>query len=203
MEGYTICAVFLMVVLVSFLGFVVENVWLSLTKGYIDNRGMNLPFLLGYGLAILFICFIFGTPENPASWMGDNLFGRKAYVEYFIGVFLVVSIGEIVLGTVVEKVCGFYYWDYTRLPMHITRYTSVPTSTMFTIIITFFMGKCFVPLMEKLSRVESGGVMAFTLLIMMILVVDYFVSFWYMVKNGKINVKWKVYVRKGLEESYK
>lgn len=203
MNEYTIYAVFMMIVLVSFLGFVVENVWLAFTKGYVDNRSMNLPFLLGYGLALMLMYFLFGTPENPARWLGNNLSGEKAYVEYFICTFLLVSVGEILLGTVVERVCGFYYWDYSRLPMHITRYTSVPTSTMFAIIITFFMGKCFTPLMEKMSRVESGGIMAFSILLMLVLMVDYLAGFGYMIKNQKTYEKWKVYVRKGLEESYK
>lgn len=41
---YAIATYILMAVLVSFLGFVVEDGWLALTKGYIDNRNMHLPF---------------------------------------------------------------------------------------------------------------------------------------------------------------
>lgn len=203
MKEYTIYAVFLMIGLVSFLGFVVENVWLSLTKGYMDNRGMNLPFLLGYGLAILFIYVVLGTPENPAAWMGRSVSGQKAYLEYYIGAFLIVSVGEIILGKLVEKVCGFYYWDYSRLPMHITRYTSVPTSGMFAFIITFFMGKFFTPVMEHFNRIENAGAMAFSILFVIVLIVDYLFGFGYMVKNGKIYEKYKVWLRKDLEESYK
>lgn len=195
MGDYTIYAVFYMVVLVSFLGFIVENVWLSLTKGYVDNRGMNLPFLLGYGLAILLMYSLLGTPKQPACWLGNAVSGKKAYMEYFVCVFLMVSVGEILLGTLVEKVCGFYYWDYSRLPMHVTRYTSVPTSIMFTLIIVFFMGKVFTPLMEKLSHMQSGGFMAFIILFMIVLVVDYLCSFWYMIKHGAICEKYRIRVR--------
>lgn len=50
---YAIATYILMAVLVSFLGFVVEDGWLALTKGYIDNRNMHLPFLFGYGIAMV------------------------------------------------------------------------------------------------------------------------------------------------------
>ncbi|MGN1204253.1 MAG: hypothetical protein ACI4SA_04260, partial [Lachnospiraceae bacterium] len=67
-----------------------------------------------------------------------------------------VSVGEILLGTIVEKTCHFYYWDYSVIPLHITRYTSIPTSMGFALIITTFMDKCFVPLMNHLAAIETG-----------------------------------------------
>lgn len=48
---YTYYQLGIMAAVVSFLGFVVENIWLAMTKGYINNRNMNAPFLQGYGLA--------------------------------------------------------------------------------------------------------------------------------------------------------
>lgn len=35
------------------------------------------------------------------------------FIIYFVLVTLAVSVGEIILGTLVEKVCHFYWWDYT------------------------------------------------------------------------------------------
>jgi hypothetical protein len=58
---YTYYQLGIMAAVVSFLGFVVENIWLAMTKGYINNRNMNAPFLLGYGLLILFMYAVFGT----------------------------------------------------------------------------------------------------------------------------------------------
>ena len=54
----------MMFIFVSFFGFVLENIWLAITKGYIDNRNMNLPFLFGYGLVIIGFYTLIGTPEN-------------------------------------------------------------------------------------------------------------------------------------------
>lgn len=52
------------IVVASFLGFIVENVWVGIRYGYIDNRGMILSGLLGYGLAIIGVFYILGTPNH-------------------------------------------------------------------------------------------------------------------------------------------
>ena len=46
---YSISAYAVMLTLVSFLGFLIENTWIVLTEGFVDNRNMNAPFLIGYG----------------------------------------------------------------------------------------------------------------------------------------------------------
>ena len=44
----SICALCMNIAFISFLGFCVENLWLAITKGYMDNRNMLFPFLFGY-----------------------------------------------------------------------------------------------------------------------------------------------------------
>lgn len=140
---YTLDEMLTLIVIVSFLGFCLENVWLALRKGYIDNRNMHLPFLLGYGLAVSGGYLVFGLPD------------AEHLERYWITAFIAVSVGEILLGTATEHFCGYIYWDYSSIPMHITRYTSVPTSFAFACIITLFMGKCFTPLMLWISMLPS------------------------------------------------
>ena len=154
---YNILDLGIMVAIISFLGFVVENVWLAITKGYMNNRNMNAPFLLGYGLVVLFLYFVLGTPANPVKWgLLRKTYSKKIqYIVYFLCSFVVVCIGEIILGTIVEWLCGFEYWNYSNIPMHITKYTSIPTSTGFATMITFFMGECFTPLMNWITRLHS------------------------------------------------
>ena len=61
---YDIYSWIIMIAVISFLGFILENVWLAFTKGFIDNRNMGAPFLLGYGLFVVAIYFVIGTPQN-------------------------------------------------------------------------------------------------------------------------------------------
>ena len=61
---YSVYELFVMTALISFLGFDLENIWLLFTKGFMDNRSMHLPFLFGYGLLVMGMYCIFGTPQH-------------------------------------------------------------------------------------------------------------------------------------------
>lgn len=65
---YSIFELGIMAALISFLGFIVENVWLAATKGYINNRNMNAPFLLGYGLLVISLFFCGGFRWGNPAW---------------------------------------------------------------------------------------------------------------------------------------
>ena len=133
-------ALILVIVVVSFLGFCVENVFISFSHGFVDNRNMVLPFLFGYGLSILAYYHLFGTPDNPLYFSKEFSFpcSNLATIYCFIVAFLGVSIGEIILGYLTEWSVGIIWWNYSAIPLHITRYTSVPTSFCFAL--TFFKG---------------------------------------------------------------
>ena len=134
---YDIYSLGIMVAVISFLGFSLENLWLSLTKGFIDNRNMNAPFLMGYGLLVVGMYLLLGTPENMAlaeMVPVDRSKGEKFFV-YFLCAFAVVTVGELILGHLMEKICGIQYWNYNWIPLHITQYTSIPTSIGFAAII--------------------------------------------------------------------
>lgn len=132
---YTASAYLLTITIISFLGYCVENIWLALTQQYIDNRNMFFPFLLGYGLTVVGIYLIFGTPKK---WLKKRTASKAlVYLAYFALMIVIVSIGEIILGKAVEYFCGFAYWNYEKVPFHFTKYTSVPTSMGFAGIIEF------------------------------------------------------------------
>lgn len=190
---YNIYQLGIMAAVVSFLGFVVENIWLAMTKGYINNRNMNAPFLLGYGLLMLFMYFTFGTPYELRGFQKVKSKIIK-YILYFLCAFIVVCIGEIVLGVVVEHLCRIEYWNYSNIPLHITKYTSIPTSTAFAMMITVFMGKIFPVLMELITRVNAQWIKVICIVLWAIMLFDFIVSFWYMIKGKKFYLKWKIYL---------
>lgn len=184
MDIYTVCIWAAVVVVCSFIGFVIENAWIGIRYGFFDNRNMNLPFLLGYGLAVVIFYLVLGLPEE-----GTDL-------RYFAEVFVLVSLGEILLGMTVEKICGIYYWDYSALPLHLTRYTSMFTSIGFAYIITLFMRNCLPRIMNFFEGCLSLEFGSFSLVSFVVLVVDFFVSFGYMKKHRDFYRKWKVSFRK-------
>lgn len=194
MKTVELMALFMIAAVVSFLGFVVENIWLAATKGYMDNRSMCFPFLMGYGMAILLIYFIFGLPKK-IWFLGRTLFIQSKIAKlvlYFVGVMLCICVGEILLGKLVEKVCHFCWWNYSTLPMHITQYTSIPTSSMFSILITIFMHAFFEPLFAYFM---SWNVRTLTLtasLLGGVMLVDYLYNALLMYKKRGMTQRWRI-----------
>ncbi len=187
-------ALLYIVVIVSFLGFWVENIWLSIYLGFMDNRNMRLPALLGYGLGVVAIIAMFGTPQQPRFFkLPINLsspFLRTAV--FYLFACLSVMIGEIALGTLVEKICGVIWWEYTSLPLNITKYTCVPTTLAFGALITFFMGHLFPPVYRFFCRNQSNVLTVAAWVLLAILVVDWFFSILQMYQTGDFVNVWRI-----------
>lgn len=188
---YSIYALGIMSAVISFLGFLLENAWLACTKGYIDNRNMSLPFLYGYGMAVISIYAFFGTPQDMIL-LGRIPIENHSVLIYFAVVFFAVSVGEIALGTAVEKLCGFEYWNYSRLPLHVTKYTSVFTSLGFAAIITLFMRYAFSPVMNLIQGVNTNIGMAVSLAVTVIMSLDFIKSFAVMHRKHALNERWRL-----------
>ncbi len=180
-----------MVILVlSFIGFLVENIWLAFTKGFMDNRNMTLPFLLGYGLLVVGMYFFLGTPED-VRLLGHRLNGNNVMIYYLLSA-VIVSIGEIALGTLVEHFLGFEYWNYEWIPLHITKYTSVPTSLGFAAIITLFMEHVFPVVMEFARTSYSEYLSGICGVLLIMCTIDMISSYVKMYRGGGKNVLWRV-----------
>lgn len=194
----------IMMAVIAFLGYITENIWLAITKGFIDNRNMNAPFLLGYGVMVLAIYFLFGMPQNLADWgiMRYIPDGAVSYLFYYIFSFVLVSVGEILLGTLVEKICGIEYWNYEWIPLHLTKYTSLPTSIMFAGIITFFVSNLFEPIMESLLRMDPQCIKVISIALTTLMVSDFLASFCKMYQKRDFNTIWKYELRHTQKEDH-
>ncbi len=179
------------------MGFMLENLWLAITKGYIDNRNMHLPFLLGYGLLVTAFGLCFGTPDNIAVFgIRTNISGIASWFFYFAVAFIIICVGEHILGTLVEKICGVEYWNYSWLPLRFSKYTTVPTSIGFALILTLFMGYAVRPLWAFFTRIDENTAFYAGAVILFILLADFAASFGYMKKNKSLNHKWRLVLRK-------
>lgn len=179
----------IMVAVISFLGYNLENMWLAVTKGFIDNRNMSFPFLLGYGLFVVGLYLIAGTPKSPGLVLSEQYSNKRSM--YFFMSMLIISVGEIILGFTVEKIFGFEYWNYTDLPLHITKYTSIPTSIGFSFLLTLFMDKLFEPLMTRIDNIPRGAARIIGIVLAIIMLVDFIASFANMYITRSVNIKWK------------
>lgn len=195
-------ALILIAVIVSFLGFCVENFFISYSHGFIDNRNMILPFLFGYGLSILAYHSLFGTPNNPLFFGKEVVIARSssALIYCFSIAFLGVSIGEVILGTLTEKLCGIIWWDYSAIPLHLTRYTSVPTSMGFAFLITVFMKYFFEPLLKYFSGLNHTSLSIIALSLAALLSLDMINSAVYMFRHHETLKLWRLDFEMPLKE---
>ena len=184
----------IMVIIISFIGFCIENFYMLFKNSVIDNRNMYLPFLLGYGLFAVAIYYMIGTPKKVFNKYELRI--PKNYLMYIFICFILVSVGEIVLGIFVEKTGNFYYWDYTNIPMHFTRYTSVPTSIGFSLAITLFMGYIYIPLVNKIKKSAKYIPTFLVVCVFIVLVIDLNISFKNMYLNNGKNSVWSISIKK-------
>ena len=180
----------IMVMIISFLGFIVEELWMIFRYSTIDNRNMFFPFLLGYGLFVVSLYYVVGLPKKIFN---KYKFDKPTNILVYIMIcFILVSIGEILLGFFVEKTGHFYYWNYSSIPLHFTRYTSVPTSLGFALIITLFMNYAYTPLLKTIRKNDKKISVFLIILIMGILIMDFNVSFKNMYNNNGKNDVWSI-----------
>lgn len=197
---YDIYELNIMMALASFFGFLIENCWLAVKRGYIDNRNMNLPFLFGYGLGILFLYIFIGTPEKLRISEVFHIYPsrRNSYIFYFLVSAVLVSVGELLLGNFVEHVFGFEYWNYTEIPLHITKYTSVPTSMGFGAVITLWMGCGFEGILARVHATSEVVVKMMGIVLPVVIVTDFIACFDVMYQKRSLNTKWVKVVNRRL-----
>ena len=179
-----------MIIIVSFLGYCFEDFWMLIRYSNLDNRNMYLPFLLGYGVFIVLIYYIIGTPNKIF-----NKYEKKKpfnYLLYILVAFLLVSVSELTLGVSVERTLHFSYWDYSKIPLHFTKYVSIPTSIGFALVLTLFMSYLFEPLKNKISDFSKKIPKLLLILVISVMTLDLIVSFKVMNANDGRNIVWQI-----------
>ncbi len=194
LRNKSVLALIMIMATISFLGFAVENIWLSVTKGFIDNRNMLFPFLIGYGFAIIGLYWLFGTPMD-IHFLRKKIELKNVRLQilvYFLLVMVYVSVGEILLGKLVEVTCEFEWWDYSRIPLHITQYTSIPTSMGFAAMIVLFMAKFFEPLYAWFMTWDDKVLRVTAITLFALMMGDFIHSAYLMYTTKSMQRRWKI-----------
>ena len=194
-------ALILVVITVSFFGFCIENIFMSFRWGHMDNRNYILPFILGYGLTVLGLYSLFGTPTSPQFFTQTLVFKNEFFknIYYFAVAFFLVSIGEIALGQLTEWTCGIVWWNYSTIPLHFTKYTSIPTSLGFAFLITAFMKYGFTPLWNLFSTIKHSILIVVSITLLVVISLDTLNSTIYMFSHHSMLNLWRIEFKKPLK----
>lgn len=181
---YDISHLWLASLVYAHIGYWVENLFRLASKGILDSRNQILPFLFCYSIAMWALYFALGTPKKARAFnirlftKDDKKTQLLSQLYYFTVVFLFVFFGEIIVGTMFEQISGIQLWNYSGIPLHITQYTSIPTTTALSLGVVFLMEYFFTPLMSRIITIPYhkvlkldyilGGAIVLDWLIMMI-----------------------------------
>lgn len=189
-KKHQIISIFAVIVVASFIGFVIENTFLAVKFGYVDNRGMVFPFLFGYGAAIVGIYLIFGLPSDPLFFGHPLKNTKNKDLKYILAIMISVCVGEASLGYLVEYTTGMQWWSYNDIPFHIGQYTSIPTSVGFALIIYLFMKNAYTPICEFAVKMEAHHHAKIIIVLLIIIIIDFFFSMNYVAKHGYMIEVW-------------
>lgn len=162
---YDISHLWLASLVYAHIGYWVENLFRLVSKGILDSRNQLFPFLFCYSIAMWALYFALGTPKKARAFnirlftKDDKKTQLLSQLYYFTVVFLFVFFGEIVVGSMFEKISGIQLWNYSGIPLHFTQYTSIPTTTALSAGVLLLMEYFFTPLMKKIQTIEYSTVL--------------------------------------------
>ncbi len=163
------------------IGYWVENLFRLVSKGVLDSRNQIFPFLFCYAIAMWALYLALGTPKK-ARWFARRMFegdDKKAelhsQIYYFVVVFLFIFFGEIIVGTLFERISGQQLWNYSGIPLHITQYTSIPTTLALTTGVMVLMENFFTPLMTRIQKIPYKTVLRLDYILGTLIVADWLI----------------------------
>lgn len=180
----------------AFLGWWVENLFRLIAAGVFDSRHQLLPFIPVYAAGFFAIYALLGTPSGMRIG-GKRVLpgtGRKRGALrgalYAATLFSLILISEMATGLFFEKAFGIKGWNYTSIPLHITRYTSVPTAAAFTAGIFLLMRFAFFSAVRLVDRIPDAPAAATAAAGGILLAADWLVMLSVAAATGKFPQYW-------------
>ncbi len=169
---------FLIGILFSFLGWVMETVHVSQLAGELVDRGfLFLPLCPIYGSCLILLYLLLGTPGAPRGLLRNARPGVLRYIAYFFFAGLVPTLVELGVGAFFHQLFDIRLWSYEHQPLNFMGYICLPLSLTWAVGITAIMQLIF-PLLQKLTgRLSDKTALRIALPLAGILAVDFVVSF--------------------------
>ena len=121
----------LMLLFISMLGWIWETIYLSLKYEQFMDRGfLTMPFCPIYGIAIMSVYFLIGTPKEGRGLLKGIHNKYALYITYFLMAMLIPTIIELFTGWFFDEVCGKMLWTYEGNWMNFRGYIC-PSVTLF------------------------------------------------------------------------
>lgn len=195
--GYEVYYFGVAMIIFSFFGFCAENIGRMTVQHVFDCRHQLLPFLFAYGIALLAIYCCLGTPDELKVFgkriFKDNTRGKiLSHIIYFLVIFAFIMAGEIAVGMLYEKFAGVILWDYSQIPTHITRYTSIITTLLYGGGVYLIMAFAFKPMMKLISKMGRKAAIIIDSTLGTAIIIDFIAMLVIMFVTGAAPEYWSV-----------
>jgi len=172
---HDLCALCILAIIFSFLGFLLDNLINLIKTGIINNDSFVLPFNASYGF-MAFLFYFIGSPSEPAIF-GIRLIKKKnkwsvflSHIVYFIVLYVLILGGGIAIGYFWHFTVQAEIFDYSAWPFHITKYAEMFTSLGFTLFFYLFLRFIYHPMLNILKEKHKpneliGGVAFYIILL--------------------------------------
>ncbi|MBQ9714247.1 MAG: hypothetical protein IJV83_02880 [Clostridia bacterium] len=190
-----------MSVLVSFGGWIGENISRYFGSRTMDSRFHLLPFLSPYGLLVLLLYAALRDPDRIA-FFGRPVFkkiNRKTKLLSNLLCLLVITaagfFGELLVGTFWEKAFGVVLWDYTNHSYCFTRYTCLMTTILYGVGGYLFFRLLFFPLFRQIKKLprKTAKILGYSLGVLIL--IDTAIMGIHIAVFGKAPIYWSVRLR--------
>lgn len=186
-------------VIAAFAGYLIETVTRAVSQGIIDDRHQYLPFLGAYGFAVLVMYAVFDRPSDM-RFFRIKIFPRETkhavyqrVAVYYATMFFIVTFGELLVGFLFERL-GQKAWDYTDIPLHITQYTSIPTSLAFAAAAVVFMQFVFSWLVTLCKKIPKKVLTPLTVVLFALIVADWLQMILRLAVTGALPDFWAIHL---------
>lgn len=152
----TLSKYFLLTMLLSFIGWAFETVYVYFLFGRYTDRGfMTMPFCPIYGCSMMAAYFLLGTPSEGRGILKDMHSPFIRGVLYFVFAFLIPSAAELIVGAFFDGLFGVRLWSYSGEPYNIRGYVCLRVSLIWAVLLFLFMRFLFLPLKKLVFKIPS------------------------------------------------
>lgn len=151
--------IILIFIIYSFLGWILEVIFKSISTGKFINRGfLSGPFCPIYGFSLVFIdIFLYNVTDNP--------------IYIFLFSSLIISLLELIVGLLLDKIFNQRWWDYSNNILNFKGYICLKFSLtwgLICLIVIKYIHPFIIKNVELLPK-NLGIVIIISILIMIII----------------------------------
>ena len=169
-----ILTLYLVFILVSFIGFIYETILAVIIElENIDRGFLTLPLCPIYGFGVILTYLILDIPINIKLFKYRfNVNRRIKFYLYFLLSALFASILEIIVGYSFEYLFDKVLWEYSGMILSFNKYCSLFPSICWGIVITLFMHNIFPYLYNRIIRINFEIKISFSIAITIFIFID-------------------------------